>query len=346
MTHHDQRLLRLAFAIEEQLKTAQCNAPQAELPAAIWLQCELTLRLIRRAQRHGWQLAAHRLLHDLRANLRRLQADLVAFDCGLERQQSERCQSSVSDIYADLVTLREEFDQVAFDQRKRTISVTTEPIELDGVYLGPFEIQLDWSDLTDGHPNNYRVIAIDAHPAAANDNVTHPHVQDEVVCEGEGRQTIRSAIEQGRLLDFFVIVANLLRTYNAGSPHVSLADWHGAECADCGATVSGDERWTCEKCQTTTCGECYQNCSDCDGIYCDECTTSCEGCDERRCRSCISVCSACHDEYCQGCLDDNERCSDCHDKENEATKPNDSEEYRNSQVAVQPNCMGEAVVLA
>jgi hypothetical protein len=217
---------------------------------------------------------------------------------------------------------------------------------LDGVYLGPFEIHLDWSNLQDGHPNNYRVIAMDAHPAAANDNVTHPHVQDEAVCEGEGRQTIRSAIEQGRLLDFFVIVANLLRTYNSGSPYVSLADWHGAACADCGATVSGDERWTCDKCQTTTCGECYQNCSDCDGIHCDECTTSCEGCDERRCRSCISVCSACHDEYCQGCLDDNERCSDCHDKENEATEPHDSEEYRNSQVAVQPNCMGEAVVLA
>ena len=131
MTHHDQRLLRLAIAIEEKLKTAKCNTSQAELPTSTWLQCEQTLRLIRRAQRHGWQLAAQRLRHDLQGNMRSLQADLIEFDCGIEPQQSERCQTSVRDIHADLITLREEFDKVAFDQRKRTISVTTEPIELD-----------------------------------------------------------------------------------------------------------------------------------------------------------------------------------------------------------------------
>ena len=346
MTHHDQRLLRLAIAIDARGRTEQGKATRAELPTATWLQCERTLRLICAAQRHGWHLAARRLIRDLRGSLLRLRGDLMAFECELEPQEHESFASSVRDIHADLVTLSNEFDGIAFDQRKRTISVTTEPIELDGVYLGPFEIQLDWGDLTGGHPDNYRVIALDAHPAATNDSVTHPHVQDDAVCEGDGRQMIRSALEQGRLLDFFVIVANLLRTYNSGSPYVALSDWGGAECADCGGTMSDDGRWTCEKCETTVCGRCYQNCSDCDGIYCDECTTSCGGCDETRCRSCVAVCSVCHGEFCQGCINDDERCFNCHDKENDSTEACDSSEYRDAQATIQSGRVGEAVVPA
>lgn len=346
MTHRDQRVLRLAIAIDARRKAEQAKAAQVELPTATWLQCEQTLRLMRRAQRQGWHLAARRLMRDLRGSLLRLRGDLMAFECELEPQEYESFASSIRDIHADLVTLGNEFDALSFDQRRRTLSITTEPIELDGVYLGPFEIQLDWGDLTGGHPNNYRVIAIDAHPAATNDSVTHPHVQDEAVCEGEGRQMIRSALEQGRLLDFFVIVANLLRTYNSGSPYVSLSDWHGAECADCGATMSDDGLRTCEKCETTVCGGCYQNCSDCDGTYCDECTTSCDGCEETRCRSCVAVCSVCHDEFCEACLNDDERCYNCHEKENEATEASDSDIDCRAPAAVQPNCLGEAVVPA
>ena len=119
---------------------------------------------------------AQRLLRDLRGSLLRLRGDLAAFECELQPHERETCLTSAREFYADLVSLRAEFDEVAFDRKKRTLSVTTEPIELDGVYFGPFEIQLDWSDLTGGHPNNYRVMALDAHPAAPNDSVTHPHV--------------------------------------------------------------------------------------------------------------------------------------------------------------------------
>jgi hypothetical protein len=275
-----------------------------------------------------------------------LQGELIAIDRSLEPQHYESHQVAVGDIHADLVALHEEFDDVSFDRRGKSLSVTTESIELDDVYLGRFEIRLEWSDLAAGHPHNYRVIAVDANPAATNEGVTHPHVQDEAVCEGEGRQMIRSALEQGRLLDFFVIIATLLRTYNSGSPYVALSDWGGAECADCGGTMSDDGRWTCEKCETTVCGGCYQNCSDCDGIYCDECTTSCDGCDETRCRSCVAVCSVCHDEFCEACLNDDERCYNCHEKENEATEANDSDIDCRIPAAVQPNCLGEAVVPA
>ena len=36
----------------------------------------------------------------------------------------------------------------------------------------------------------YRVIALDPHPATKSESITHPHVQDERLCEGEGHAAI------------------------------------------------------------------------------------------------------------------------------------------------------------
>jgi hypothetical protein len=315
MTRKEKLLIRRAIAIHQQRKIEPSTAAKVELPTPTWQQSKHLFRRMYRARQRGWNLAAQRLQRELREVLRRLHGELVAMDGLLESKHNESQFASVGDIYADLVALHEEFDDVSIDRRGKTVSVTTEPIELERVCLGPFEIRLDWSELVDGQSHNYRVIALDANPAAANASVTHPHVQDEAVCEGEGRQPIRHALEQGRLLDFFLIVANLLRTYNSGSPYVSLSDWHGVECADCGSTVCDDERWTCEKCETTICGECYFNCPGCDGIFCNECMTRCGGCDENHCGTCMRRCSRCRAELCQGCLYDKERCSDCHDRE-------------------------------
>jgi hypothetical protein len=50
--------------------------------------------------------------------------------------------------------------------------------------------------MTSGEPA-YRVIAKDAHPAESRENVTHPHVMDEVLCEGDGKHGIRRALSEG-----------------------------------------------------------------------------------------------------------------------------------------------------
>jgi hypothetical protein len=88
-----------------------------------------------------------------------------------------------------------------------------------------------------------RVIAKDPPPCESRENVTHPHVMDETLCEGHGRHAIRQAIAQGRLLDFFTLVANGLRTYNEESPFVALELWYGAACSDCGAVVDDEDRF-------------------------------------------------------------------------------------------------------
>ncbi len=314
MTQNERLLGRTAVAIHEQLLPRTSPGEYIELPIAAWQQCQVLHRKMRRSTQRGWQLAAERLQRDLRLAVGRLRDNLTELDRRLGPSNEESGRASINDIYADLVALHEEFEDVSVDRRKRAISVTTEAIELDGVYLGPFQIRLDWNDLSEGHPNNYRVIALDAHPAAANDSVTHPHVQDEAVCEGEGREPIRKALQQGRLLDFFMIVANLLRTYNSDGPFVSLADWHDVECADCGTMICEDERWTCENCAATVCGDCYDNCPGCDGNFCNECVTRCECCDENHCGDCIKPCSCCRAELCPNCLDKKERESN-HDEE-------------------------------
>jgi hypothetical protein len=161
MTRNERRLMRLAVAIHEPLISGQTTSAHVELPTASWQQGEHLLRRMRRAQQRGWRLAVQRLQRDLREVLCRLHGELSAIDRLLEPQGDESRQATIGDIHADLVALHEEFDEVSFNRRGKTISVTTEPIELEGVYLGPFEIRLDWSNLADGHPSNYRVIALD-----------------------------------------------------------------------------------------------------------------------------------------------------------------------------------------
>ena len=90
-------------------------------------------------------LAVERLQRDSCGKLRRLQQAISELARQLEPSSSESTRASVSEIYADLVALHDEFDEVSFDRQARTISVTTEPIELEGVHLGPFEIRLDWT---------------------------------------------------------------------------------------------------------------------------------------------------------------------------------------------------------
>jgi hypothetical protein len=121
------------------------------------------------------------------------------------------------------MTLYDEFENVEIDLKKHEISVTTEPITLEGIFLGPFQIQLVWEKL--GNSSPYSIKALDPHPAEANEDVTHPHVQDESLCEGEGRMAIQNSLREGRLGDFFLLVAQVLRTYGKGSAYIELNDW-------------------------------------------------------------------------------------------------------------------------
>ena len=65
----------------------------------------------------------------------------------------------------------------------------------------------------------YSIIALDPHPAASNDSVTHPHISDGELCAGDAGAAIRAALGAGRIADVFQLVHSVLTTYNPGCPY-------------------------------------------------------------------------------------------------------------------------------
>jgi hypothetical protein len=253
---------------------------------------------IDKARNHRWHRAARRLMDDLRYEVNgchsRLSGLLV-----LLRQQAESPElPAIKEIYQEILALREEYDDIDMDPKTGEIRVTTEPIVLQDLRLGRFEIRLNWKSPSGESP--YDVVALDPNPAASDSTVTHPHVQSKHLCEGDGRAAIRAALDQGRLGDFFQIVIRILSTYAEGSAYIELDQWDGEPCYECGGSVSEDERYYCARCAN---------------LLCDDCSTSCEHCGERYCSGCISACQICEGNYCSGCL---ENCSVCR----RATCPN------------------------
>jgi len=307
-------------------------------------RCVDFMRQIRRAELRGWHLAAAELSNDLRYTITSVQTELAAVLRELPATTITKTMTKTSDICADLVALGEEFEELNYDLRGRWLSVTTESIELNGIYLGPFEIRLDWGRALGRNDPAYRVIATDPHPAECRDNVTHPHVCDELLCEGHSRQAIRQALVQGRLLDFFTLVASGLRTYNEESPFVALEIWSGKTCSDCGAVVDEDESYVCQQCNESTCAGCEAACCGCDNSCCSSCITSCEACDDNYCGSCLQPCHQCRIHVCPGCLEEDERCTNCHEEDRD--DENESTDAAPDCATVQPHGLVQAVVPA
>ena len=325
MTSDHRKLLKLSIILHE---TIQKEAPKSQpyfLPQTTWQECIDLDRQIRRANSRGLHLAAKRRRRELRACVRHLTNDLRTIEQAITPPSVAEQHASIRDIFTDLVALQNEFADVEVDWKQKTLSAVTEPITLQDLELGPFEIRLAWDDSTADHPFDYSVIALEPNRPISSDTITHPHVQDDLVCEGDARLPVSRSLEEGRLLDFFLIVRNLLRTYNDGSPYVRLEDWHGVECPDCGQCVQEEDRWTCEQCETAVCNACYFTCPGCQDIFCGECVTQCKDCG---------------DSYCGKCILTNERCPDC-DEENNEKKPDN-----NAETTIQPARVGEVAVPA
>ena len=138
-------LVRVAVAMYADLVARRANGPLVDLPVATWDRCTELVRQIRRAQLRGWYLAANKLTTDLRHAIPPVQYELAAVVQKLSSSHALELLATANNIYQDLVALGEEFEELDYDVRARRLSVTTEPIVLDGVYLGPFEIRLQWA---------------------------------------------------------------------------------------------------------------------------------------------------------------------------------------------------------
>jgi len=258
----------------------------------------------------GWPAAAESCCRTVDRLLGEIQ-----YSISQVRQFTEAPQKAIpglSCLVGELAQLRQEFGNIELDDENQNISVTTEPITLEDIYLGPFSIRLELSKLAELYRSTpYWVIAIEPNPAATDDSVTHPHVNGERLCEGDGNMTIRAALEEGRLCDFFTLVRSILRTYNPESPYISLSDWDGEPCYDCGYVMSPDNAYYCSFCEHTCCEECTTCCCDCDQITCLGCMTKCGSCEEPLCPSCArKSCTECETICCESCIDQG-LCPDC-----------------------------------
>ena len=348
----DQRALyRTAEAVREIL--AKEIRPAPFLPLVRWKELEKHARQIEYCRRHTLEKACRVLETAWKSDATALVGALTSQLA--ERRLEHRKIPTLREIYDDLAALQEEFEEVDCDFDAGTISVTTESITLHDIYLGPFQIRLDWRDLAGRSP--YRVIALDPRPAAINEAVTHPHVQDERLCEGDGREAIEIALAQGRLGDFFLIVYQLLRTYAQGQAYVELSRWAGASCSGCGVQVDDDGGYYCDRCDAELCGECSTSCERCGSGFCSECIKACEACRQSYCESCLTACSGCAAKCCDGCLDQR-LCSACQaeqeeefneEEENHETmeiaelraEHDAGDESRGVQIAVQPDGLGQ-----
>ena len=344
MSPQQRSVLRAAGLIRDQIARRQQDREPVCLPEQPWANMQRLIRRIELAKSRGWHQAARLLNENLLREVQYCRDRLLELVPPLKEQAARKEPPKESEIYREIVALEEEFDEVECDLASGELWVTTEPIVLEGIDLGRFDIRLDWNRLSGSPP--YRVVALEPNPAAANDSVTHPHVQDEHPCEGEGRAAIRAALDNGRLCDFFLIVSRLLATYAQGSAYVELDDWGGIPCRGCGEYTSEDDRCHCEKCGDTLCSGCLVCCQGCDSGYCSGCICVCEACGRDFCSSCLNSCSECGKQLCPDCLTEN-LCEECHEKhqhqEREAAERSAAAE---PVAALQPDGVGKAALSA
>jgi hypothetical protein len=330
------KLAKLAVVIHDRLSTTSKSSVGWDLPELTWLQVRRELRRVRLAEHREWRHAQGALQSDLGSTVERLGREIQQLLIQLQPTASAS-PCSAHEIYRDLRALHEEFDVVAFSGKQNTLSVTTTPITLEERYLGPFRIELDVRTL---QPQPfYTVVAEDPQPSSLNSEITHPHVQGDQLCEGEGTLPIRAALGDGRILDFFLIINNLLHTYNSSSPYVALEKWDGASCTDCDYVIPEDDARHCDRCEATLCSDCARCCCDCSESHCTSCSLTCAGCDDDLCWGCAQACCDCDQSFCPSCLKHNERCRACHATFQE-------EKNKRSKTDLQPVFVGQTAVLA
>ena len=311
MPEFDRTCFRLACLLQPGIGRLQTSdVPKCTFRQHDLMPCQQLFRKLEKARSRHLERAAAALAGDLERALQLLQAKLTSHLNLLASRSAAIKIPTLSQLYAEVRELSQEFEQTRYDLEERQIVVTTEPIELEGVALGEFEIRLALDKLGEAWP--YEAMALNPHPASSDEGITHPHVKDKHLCEGDGRASLRQALATGRLADFFQIVTQVLHTYNSGSAYAELGEWFDLSCSDCGDMTCADEACACRECDNPLCSECAWGCNGCFGNLCSNCGEACKQCSSRLCDACLRPCVTCKEQFCPPCLS-NGKCRKCHD---------------------------------
>lgn len=344
MKQTKRRLFRLALWLEKAY-ARRARADRLEALASFRLGLPHHFEHVRRqaellglATERGWARAAL----DLRA---RYQGALYGLSQAVQ-QLSAACREdrpappSPIELFNELVAACDDFGDVL--DRDGTLSVLTDPVRLDGIYLGAFRIVLDPDCFEHCDTERwYRVVAEDPHTAQPDQEVTHPHVSGGRLCAGEASTAIRASLLQGRLSEFFLLVRSVLETYNPSSAYVRLEAWDGVACADCGDYVSEGELCFCPFCELDHCDRCTRACMDCGSYGCRNCLIRSDLSRQWVCPDCRTDCEGCDKVAASSELNDQCLCAACV-QANEPEKENDDDDQSDTQT--DPHASGESAV--
>ena len=144
--------------------------------------------LFRTAVEKGWLIGAEDIRSRVSRNLNDFSYYLQRFKELVNADETETVLPNYSDIFAELSQIEQEFGGIKFDSNEKTLSITTEPITLEDISFGPFEVKLFIGQMGRLYTDSpFRVIALEPNPAGNDSDVTHPHVSAERLCEGDGQ---------------------------------------------------------------------------------------------------------------------------------------------------------------
>lgn len=336
---------RAALRIHRQLVKARLEREAVELPTEFWTLLCVKQELHQQALENNWQHAQMELEHEIARMLKDLVYRCQEVMQPLKKRSTPHELISVPDLWREMEYLAEEFDDIECDLKASELRVTTDAIELEGINLGRFQIILEWKLL--GNHHGYRIKAMDPNAAESNEDMVHPHVNNEFLCEGDGSQAIKQALQQGRLFDFFLLVRQVLINYNPSSAYLALSRWYGTACQSCSSIVEGDDAYSCPCCSDYICGECTGYCHNCTDTMCQGCVKSCPHCENYFCTRCMIHCSACVAEGCDACLVDG-LCPSCQTSEESDDDDEDVESAEEHPAGAETDalCVGQALVPA
>jgi hypothetical protein len=209
---------------------------------------------------------------------------------------------------AEVRQLVDEFGEVEVRWNENVVRAVTEPITLRGIELGRFGIDFHWKRFeSETGVRCFDIVALEPNPASGRDEIVHPHVNGRDLCAGDAEGPVHRALDDGRIVEAFLMIRSVLTTYNRSSPYVSLEAWEGSPCSDCGSRVRDDDRTACEGCDRDLCQSCSQLCERCHSPRCGHCLDACAVCECSCCSGCMMsapgerrVCPSCF-ETCDGC---------------------------------------------
>ena len=233
-----------------------------------------------------------------------------------KRNKNAWARENVNGIFKDLIVLRKEFESVTWHTEKKELTVTTNPIILIDKYNKPRNFgsmticliirqaikRISREQATGG----YFISPITPYYAKnCDESYFHPHISDNILCEGEAKTAITQCLSDFRFLDFFSIILNTLKTYNPNSPYKKLEYWDGIKCIECGEIIDSDEddenHYTCFSCKEPLCDDCCRTCNNCHRTFCSDHGEVCSICGTYNCSCCMVSCAVCNKPICVNC---------------------------------------------